>query len=100
MPRHAASAWLRWRFPLFGIHGFSLGGGVRYTDALPDESNTVEVPSVTLYDAMVAWESRHWRIAVNGTNLEDESVLTVCLERGDCFYGARRSVVGSVAYRF
>ena len=100
VPRHAASAWLRWRFPLFGIHGFSLGGGVRYTDALPDESDTVEVPSVTLYDAMVAWESRHWRIAVNGTNLEDESVLTVCLERGDCFYGARRSVVGSVAYRF
>ena len=58
------------------------------------------MPAVTLIDAMAAWESGHWRIAVNGTNLEDESVLSICLERGDCFYGSRRNVVGSVAYCF
>ncbi|MFC4250425.1 TonB-dependent siderophore receptor [Sinimarinibacterium flocculans] len=100
LPRHSATAWLRWRFALFGLPGFSIGGGARYTATLPSEGGTVEVPAVTLFDAMAAWESEHWRIAVNGTNLEDESVLSICLERGDCFYGSRRNVVGSVAYRF
>lgn len=26
--------------------------------------------------------------------------LTTCLARGDCYFGARRTVVGSVTYRF
>lgn len=95
-----ASLFGRLRLGLFGMPGFSVGAGVRYTGAIPDESQTVEVPSTTLFDAMAAFESEHWRVAVNGTNLEDEVVLSACLERGDCFYGARRSVVGSVAYRF
>lgn len=97
---HAASAWARWRFGLFGAPGFSLGAGVRYTGSIPDEEDTIKVPGVTLYDAAAAWESAHWRVAVTGSNLEDESVLAVCLSRGDCFYGPRRNVVGSIAYRF
>lgn len=97
---HSASAWARWRFSVFGAAGFSLGFGARYTAAIPDESETVTVPGVTLYDAAAAWESPRWRIAVSGSNLEDESVLAVCLSRGDCFYGSRRNVVGSIALRF
>lgn len=96
VPRDAASAWLHWRLGL----GFSIGAGARYTSALPDESSTVEVPAVTLFDAMASWETEHWRLAINGSNLEDETVLAVCLERGDCFYGPRRNVVGSLSYRF
>ena len=95
-----ASLFGRLRFGLFGVPGFSIGAGLRYTAAIPDQSRTVEVPSTTLFDAMAAFESTHWRVAVNASNLEDETVLAVCLERGDCFYGARRTVVGSVAYRF
>ena len=95
-----ASLFGRLRFGLFGVPGFSIGAGVRYASAIPDQSETVEVPSTTLFDAMAAFESTHWRVAVNAANLEDETVLAVCLERGDCFYGARRTVVGSVAYRF
>ncbi len=97
---HSASAWARWRFSVFGAAGFSLGAGVRYTAAIPDENDTVKVPAVTLYDAAAAWESAHWRVAVSGSNLEDETVLAVCLSRGDCFYGPRRNVVGSIAFRF
>ena len=96
LPRDSASTWLRWRLGA----GFSIGTGARYTAAIPDESSTVEVPAVTLFDAMVAWESPHWRVAINGSNLEDETVIAVCLERGDCFYGPRSNVVGSISYRF
>ncbi|HEY1076803.1 MAG TPA: TonB-dependent siderophore receptor [Fontimonas sp.] len=97
---HAASAWARWRFSVFGARGFSLGAGARYTAGIPDESDTVRVPGVTLYDATAAWESAHWRVAFTGSNLEDQSVIAVCLQRGDCFYGPRRHLVGSIAYRF
>lgn len=95
-----ASLFGRLRFGLFGVPGFSIGAGVRYTAAIPDQSETVEVPSTALFDAMAAFESGRWRVAVNASNLEDETVLSVCEERGDCFYGARRNIVGSVAYRF
>ncbi len=49
---------------------------------------------------MIAYEQRNWRLAVNGTNLEDETVIATCLERGDCFYGPRRNVVGSLTIHF
>lgn len=94
--RDSVSAWLHWRLG----YGFSVGAGARYTAAIPDESATVEVPAVTLFDAALAWESPHWRLAVNASNLEDQTVIAVCLERGDCFYGPRRNVVGSLSYRF
>ncbi len=97
---HVASAWARWRFSVFGAAGFSVGAGARYTASIPDENETVRVPGVTLYDAGAAWESTHWRVGINGSNLTDESVLAVCLSRGDCFYGSRRNIVGSVAFRF
>lgn len=100
VPPNSASAWARWRFPLFGVDGFIVGAGVRYTDAIPDETDTVRVPAVTLFDALLAWESGHWRAAVNAANLEDEVVVSVCLSRGDCFYGPRRHITGSLAYAF
>jgi iron complex outermembrane receptor protein len=39
-------------------------------------------------------------VALNVTNLFDKKYLTTCLARGDCYFGARRTVVGSVTYRF
>lgn len=97
---HVASFWARWRFAIAGIEGFSLGAGVRYIGETTDEGRNVTVPAITLLDALAAWEGRRWRVAVNGTNLEDDSYVSTCLERGDCFYGSRRNLVGSIAYRF
>jgi len=57
-------------------------------------------PSVTLLDAMLAWDSAHWRYALNINNLADKTYISVCLGRGDCWYVARRSVVASATYRF
>lgn len=95
-----ASAWLRLQFGFAGLPGLSIGAGLRYTGAIPDESQTVTTPSYTLLDAMIAYDTAHWRLAINGSNLEDKTVISACLERGDCFYGARRSVVGSLTINF
>ncbi|HSV61393.1 MAG TPA: hypothetical protein VLJ19_21090, partial [Variovorax sp.] len=59
-----------------------------------------EVPSQILVDAMVAWESAQWRLALNVNNLGDKTYFSTCLSRGDCWYGARRTVVASATYRF
>ncbi len=99
-PERFGGVWLRWHFALFGQPGFSLGAGARYTAAIPDQTGTVEAPANTLFDAMAAFETEHWRFAINGTNLEDERVVAACIERGDCFYGSRRNVVGTLSYRF
>lgn len=95
-----AALWARFHLGGIGLPGLSIGAGVRYTSAVPDESETVEVPSSTLYDAMIAYEQANWRIAVNGSNLNDDTVIATCLERGDCFYGPRRNVVGSLTLHF
>ena len=94
-PRHLASLWTKyvWR-------AIELGAGVRYLGHTTDDGNTLQIPSVTLFDAMAAYNWKAWRFAVNATNLEDEVYVTGCLVRGDCFYGNRGVVVGSLSYRF
>jgi iron complex outermembrane recepter protein len=55
---------------------------------------------VTLLDALLAWENPTWRAALNVTNLTDKTYVATCLGRGDCWYGARRTVNATVTYRF
>ncbi|TAK74834.1 MAG: TonB-dependent siderophore receptor [Aquabacterium sp.] len=109
LPRNQASFWGKWRFAVAGIEGFSAGAGLRWMSSFRDvahayngsvTSTAPETPAVTLVDAMVAWENARWRAALNVTNLSDKVYYSTCLSRGDCWYGARRSVVGSLTYRF
>jgi len=99
VPHHQASLWGKWRFALAGRSGFSLGAGVRYLSAFHD-GDAPTVPALTLFDAMVAWETGPWRLALNANNLADKTYVATCLRRGDCWWGARRNVVASVAYRY
>lgn len=98
-PKHQASAWGKYRFALNNTPGFSVGAGVRWVSNFRDRSGP-EVPSVTLVDAMLAYDTKHWRLALNASNLFDKVYVSTCLERGDCWYGARRSVVASATYKF
>ncbi len=99
VPHHQASLWGKWRLALAGRSGFSLGAGVRYLSAFHD-GDAPTVPALTLFDAMVAWETGPWRLALNANNLADKTYVATCLRRGDCWWGARRNVVASVAYRY
>lgn len=49
---------------------------------------------------MIGYDTGDWRFRINARNLTDEQYLASCLARGDCFFGERRTVVGTVAYRF
>lgn len=99
MPGNQASVWAKWNLSSLGAQGLSLGTGVRYLSAYRDGAAPV-VPSLALLDAMVAWESTHWRAALNVSNLTDKVYVASCGSRGDCWYGARRNVVGTVSYRW
>lgn len=100
VPQQQASLWAKYRFTAFGQRGFSVGGGVRYIGQSWDGTDTIVTPDYTLFDAMVGYETDHWRFQVNGTNLADKIHVTTCLARGDCFYGARRTILASLTYKY
>ncbi|MBA3625364.1 MAG: TonB-dependent receptor [Methylibium sp.] len=99
LPHHQAAVWGKQRFSLFGVPGFSAGLGVRSFSAFTDKT-APQTPSVTLTDALLAWDSPQWRYALNLQNLGDETYVSTCLPRGDCFYGAGRTATLTASYRF
>jgi len=100
VPKHLASLWGVWEFDQPELKGWSVGAGVRYLGASWDASNTIEVPDVTLFDAMVAYEEDNWRWSINGKNLGDKEYLSTCLVRGDCFVGTARTIITSLTYKY
>lgn len=99
VPAHQASVWTKYRFAWGDRPGFSAGLGLRWLESFRDGAAPI-TPSVTLLDAMLAWENPTWRVALNVTNLTDKVYVSTCLSRGDCWYGARRTVNATVTYRF
>ena len=100
IPSNMASLWANYRFSAFGVPGFLAGAGVRYNGHSFDGVGNNRVEGVTLYDAVLAYDRGPFRVALNVTNLFDKEYVGTCIARGDCFYGTRRTVVGSVTYRF
>lgn len=87
------------------LKGWSVGGGVRYIgENWTEKSNasTVvhEIPSVTLYDAMIAYETENWRWQLTGRNLEDKYYVSTCLARGDCWLGTARTITTGITYKY
>lgn len=102
IPRYMASAWLSYDFSSGAVEGLILGGGVRYvgeTVASPGSTIDSDVPSYTLYDAMVSYDiDRHWTAQVNVNNITDEEYVASCDYY--CYSGESRSVIGSLSYRW
>jgi iron complex outermembrane recepter protein len=101
VPRHLASLWSIYTFNEGSLlQGFSLGAGVRYIGSSWDGADSLETPAVTLFDGMIAYDTKDWRWSLNAYNLEDERYYSTCLNRGDCFAGQGRTVLTSFTYRF
>ncbi|MDR6642386.1 iron complex outermembrane receptor protein [Luteibacter sp. 1214] len=100
LPKTQASAWGVYHVNAADSDGFSFGIGARYIGTNYDETGTLVVPHKTLFDAMVAYTQGPWRFSVNAANVTDQVYNASCLARGDCFYGPRRSIMGSASYRF
>jgi iron complex outermembrane receptor protein len=100
IPEHTASLWAVHDFGSLGVPGLSLGGGARYVGRIGDGTGNVFVPAVTLFDALAAFDRGPWRFALNVNNVADKSYIATCLARGDCWFGQRRTVQGSLAFRW
>ncbi|MFZ4287303.1 TonB-dependent siderophore receptor [Variovorax sp. HJSM1_2] len=98
-PKNNASVWTKYRFAVGDVNGFSVGAGVRWQQAFRN-TGAPEVPAVTLLDLMAAYDTTHWRYALNINNATDKVYMSTCLTRGDCWIGARRNIVASATYRF
>lgn len=100
VPNHLASLWSIYSFDEGVLSGWSAGAGVRYIGASWDGYDQFQTPAVTLFDGMIAYETREWRWSLNGYNLEDKDYLTTCLARGDCFRGTARTITTGLTYKF
>lgn len=102
LPRHNASIWGTKTMPLGDAVSLRLGAGVRCTGKRRSigPAWTIVTKDNTLVDALAELEWSKWRLSVNATNLFDDRFFASCLARGDCFVGAPRNVMGTLAYRF
>jgi iron complex outermembrane receptor protein len=100
IPEHSAALWASKGFRALGLDEVRAGAGVRYVGETWDGVDLLATPSNTLVDAMFSVDFGRWHYALNATNLLDETYLATCLERGDCWFGARRNVAVKAAYRF
>lgn len=100
IPDHTASLWAVYTFDEGMLKGFSLGGGVRYIAGSWDGYDDFKTPSYTLLDAMLAYETESWRWTLNGTNLEDDYVISTCQSSGYCYLGAGREITTGLTYKF
>ncbi|CAM3673165.1 TonB-dependent siderophore receptor [Halomonas sp. AOP12-C2-37] len=97
-PYNQFSLWGDYRFGDFGLPGLKVGGGVRYVGPTRTTWVEGEVPSITLVDTRVSYETGSWVYAVNATNLTDKTYIESCTY--GCFYGEPRSIIGSISYQW
>ncbi len=100
-PQQTGSLWADYTFQEGPLRGFGLGGGVRYVGkSFADIANTLVVPSIVLGDAAVHYEWQNWRAALNVINIADTIYVASCASDTSCFYGDRRRVTASLAYKW
>jgi iron complex outermembrane receptor protein len=100
-PQQTGSLWADYTFQEGPLRGFGFGGGVRYVGkSFADIANTLVVPSVVLGDAAVHYEWQNWRAALNVINIADTIYVASCASDTSCFYGDRRRVTASLAYKW
>lgn len=100
IPKHSASVWATHRLDAYGLAGFKAGVGLRHVGKTADGADITSVPSTNLLDLMVSWDRGPWHAALNISNATDDTYIASCLERGDCWFGSQRKLVGSLAYRW
>src|SRR3546814_1155274 len=92
VPRHMASLWGVKTLRLNAAAALRVGAGVRYIGDTESTgaAMTLDTPSYTIVDALVALDWDRWTLAVNATNLFDKTYYAPCRAFGDCFTGKDR----------
>jgi iron complex outermembrane receptor protein len=102
VPEHAASLWADYTVQSGTLAGFGGGSGVRYVGSTFGDTapNTLKVPDYTLIDAALHYDLGNFRFQLNGNNLFDKEHIVACQNVNGCFFGASRTVIGTVRYRW
>lgn len=108
VPSQQASAWARYQLQDGPLAGMGVGGGVRYIgSSYANETNTLKVPSVTLFDLMLDYDLgraspslKGMQVALNVQNLFDKEYIASCSGDSWCWYGYQRSIKASLRYRW
>lgn len=96
-----ASLWADYRFADGPLRGLKLGAGVRYTGPSNDQTGNVKVPGFTLVDLLATYDiDKRYRLSLNVSNLFDRKYVAGCDSAVNCYYGNRRTVTGSLTYRW
>jgi len=112
LPLTSISDWQASLFALYNfqgaLDGLSFGGGVRYVGG--NESNgisaingdllTYRVDGRTVGDLSLGYDFDRFQLRVTARNVTNEEYYSVCLVRGDCFPGEKRSINGSLTVAF
>lgn len=105
-PRNMASAWLSYDVKSGPLEGLTIGSGIRYVNGIAsDRQNTHTLPSYTLVDMAVGYDLSNLGLKgitaqVNVNNLTDKSYIAACNSLSYCYFGAERSIVGSIGWSF
>ncbi|MBK6262451.1 ferrioxamine B receptor FoxA [Citrobacter youngae] len=105
-PRNQASTWLSYDVKNGPLAGLTLGSGVRYVNGITsDRQNTHTLPSYTLVDLAIGYDLTNIGIKglstqLNVNNLTDKRYVAACNSLSYCYFGAERSIVGSVSWKF
>lgn len=101
IPEHELS--LRAEYAFSGqLSGLSIGGGVRHRgESFANASNTLKVPSSTIFDLYTTYEFVEG-VAVNlaATNIADKRHVTGCQTEFVCSYGSGREVQLSLKFNW
>ncbi|HET8791531.1 MAG TPA: TonB-dependent siderophore receptor, partial [Modicisalibacter sp.] len=106
VPRHLASLWSNYSFSSGALNGLDIGLGVRYIgESWADKENTRKVSSYTLVDASLRYDLGMLGLngveaRLNANNLLDKEYVAACYSLARCYFGAERSVVGTLSYTF
>lgn len=108
VPENAVSLFLDYSFPPNSIFdGLRAGAGVRYIGARTNITNVDLLPSYALVDASLSYDLSRldpsWKgviASVNASNLFDQRYFTAGFYQGTVFEGFRRSVFGTLTYRW
>lgn len=112
VPPTQASLWADYRFGGAEPVGVTLGGGVRYVGEQEGDANNtpdLRLPSYTIVDARLSLDLARlagWQegltFQLNVNNLFDERYVTGCSSSfyAFCYLGQRRTILGSINYRW
>jgi iron complex outermembrane receptor protein len=107
IPGDTFASFLTYLFPpSSALRGLTIGGGIRFNaNSFADDENTVRNPTVTLFDALVAYDFaaldpkyKGFRAQINAFNIFDRDYYNC--QAGFCYRGAPATVIGSLIYRW